>query len=79
VRSAAASARDGGRVLFPISLVPFDVIRDWECFDAGASKDSAREVREYFIPDFSNWKDHEAYAQAFERLMRDLRPASGER
>jgi hypothetical protein len=63
--------RDGARVLFPISLVPFKVIRDWECFDADTGKDSAREIRAYFIPDFSNWKDHDAYATAFDRLLRD--------
>lgn len=33
----------------------------------------AREVREYFVPDFSNWKDHDAYQKAFDRLLRDLK------
>lgn len=61
------------QVLFPISLVPFDKIRDWKCFDADAGKDSAREIREYFIPDFKNWKDHDSYQQAFQRLVRDLK------
>jgi hypothetical protein len=51
-------------------------LRDWECFDADTGKDSAREVREYFIPDFSRWKDHEAYQQAFDRLLRDLKKAA---
>jgi hypothetical protein len=59
-------------VLFPISLAPFDAIRDWEAFDADTGKDSAREIREYFIPDFSRWKDHDSYRKAFDRLMRDL-------
>jgi hypothetical protein len=36
-------------------------------------KDMAREIREYFIPDFSNWKDHDAYKKAFDRLARDLK------
>ena len=30
-------------------------------FDADPGIDSAREIREYFIPDFSNWKDHDSY------------------
>lgn len=64
--------RDKTRVLFPISLVPFEAIRDWECFDADTGKDSAREIREYFIPDFSNWKDNDSYQKAFERLLKDL-------
>lgn len=32
-----------------------------------------REIREYFIPDFSKWKDHDSYQKAFERLLRDLK------
>ena len=68
--------RERQHVLFPICLVPFDKIREWECFDADTGKDSAREIREYFIPDFSNWKDHDSYQTAFERLLRDLQAAS---
>jgi hypothetical protein len=63
---------EGKRVLFPIRICSFEALRDWECFDADVGKDSAREIREYFIPDFSNWKDHEAYGLAFDRLVRDL-------
>jgi uncharacterized protein YjbI with pentapeptide repeats len=65
--------REGRRVLFPIRLCSYEELRDWECFDADTGKDSAREIREYFIPDFSNWKDHDSYQQAFQRLLRDLK------
>lgn len=65
--------REQRRVLFPVRLVDFEALRDWECPDADAGKDSAREIREYFIPDFSRWKDHDSYQQAFERLLRDLK------
>ena len=61
------------RKLFPISLVDFQTIRAWTAFDADTGKDMGREVREYFIPDFSNWKDHDAYKEAFDRLLRDLK------
>jgi hypothetical protein len=64
--------KEGRRVLFPIRLCSFGALRDWECFDSDTGKDSAREIREYFIPDFSNWKDHDAYREAFDRLLRDL-------
>lgn len=64
--------KEGKRVLFPIHLCSFETLRDWECFDADTGKDSAREIREYFIPDFSNWKNHDAYKLAFDRLLRDL-------
>jgi len=62
------------QVLFPIRLASFEAVRDWECLDADRGKDSAREIREYFIPDFSNWKDYDAYQKAFQRLLRDLKP-----
>lgn len=81
VRTEISKARKRGvrgkrRVLFPIGLAPFDAIRDWENFDADIGKDSAREIREYFIPDFTKWKDHDSYQKAFERLLRDLRQGS---
>lgn len=64
--------KEGKRVLFPIRLVDFERIRDWQCFDADSGKDMAREIREYFIPDFSNWKEHDAFEEAFARLLKDL-------
>jgi uncharacterized protein YjbI with pentapeptide repeats len=64
--------RECKRVLFPIRLCSFEALRDWECFDADTGKDSAREIREYFIPDFSNWKDHDSYQTAFNKLLEDL-------
>jgi uncharacterized protein YjbI with pentapeptide repeats len=59
-------------VLFPIGLCPFKAIRKWEYFDSDIGKDSAREIREYHIPNFSNWKDHDSYRQAFDQLLKDL-------
>ncbi len=66
--------REGRRVLFPISLnIPYQELQDWECFDADAGKDSAREIREYYIPDFNRWKDHDSYQKEFKKLLRDLK------
>jgi uncharacterized protein YjbI with pentapeptide repeats len=65
--------KEGKRLLFPVRLVDFESLRGWECFDADTGKDSAREIREYFIPDFSDWKDHDAYQKAFQRLVADLK------
>jgi TIR domain/Pentapeptide repeats (8 copies) len=78
VKTEIAKARkrevkDAKRVLFPLRLVGFEALRDWECFDGDTGKDSAREIREYFIPDFSNWKDHDSYQEAFQRLVKDLK------
>jgi hypothetical protein len=72
-RARIQEVKAGRRKLFPISLAPFDAIRAWEAFDADIGKDMAVEVREYFVPDFSCWKDHDAYKRAFDRLLRDLK------
>jgi uncharacterized protein YjbI with pentapeptide repeats len=70
--------REGKQLLFPITLVPFEAIKPWKLFDADIGIDSAREIREYFIPDFSNWKDHDSYQTAFQHLVKDLKAgASG--
>ena len=68
-----AERREGRRKLFPVRLVDMETIRAWECFDADSGKDLAIELREYFIPDFSDWKNHDAFESAFARLLQDLR------
>lgn len=72
-KARAREVRDKVRVLFPISMVPFQSIRDWECFDADTGKDVAVEIREYYIPDFSNWNDNQAYQRVFDELITDLK------
>lgn len=74
IRRARKAERDERRrKLFPIRLVDFEAIEKWECFDADSGKDLGVELREYFIPDFSNWKDHDAFEKGFARLLRDLK------
>jgi hypothetical protein len=75
----ARETQQGRQMLFPIALVPYSQVRSWRCFDADVGIDSAREVREYFVPDFSAWMDHDIYAKAFERLLRDLKAGPGSR
>lgn len=67
------------RMLFPVRLVSFESLRQWECFDADTGKDSAREIREYYIPDFSDWKDHKNYKSGFDRLLKDLKAEAVDR
>jgi uncharacterized protein YjbI with pentapeptide repeats len=76
-RARKAELRDKWQKLFPIRLLNMDTLKDWECFDADAGKDLAVEVREYHIPDFSNWENHSAYQPAFDRLLRDLKAEEG--
>jgi TIR domain/Pentapeptide repeats (8 copies) len=77
IRKARRGERETGkRKLFPVRLVDFETLRDWECFDADGGKDLAVELREYYIPDFSDWKNHDAFEEAFDRLLKDLRAES---
>jgi uncharacterized protein YjbI with pentapeptide repeats len=74
IANAMEKERDQGRkVLFPVRIVKFDSVLDWKCFNADQGIDSAREVREYFIPDFTNWDDPDSFSRSFERLLTALR------
>jgi uncharacterized protein YjbI with pentapeptide repeats len=67
-------ATETHRMLFPISLVDFKRISEWECFDSDRGKDSACEIREFYIPDFSLWKaNHDKYTEELGKLLRDLK------
>jgi hypothetical protein len=72
-KALAKEKREARRVLFPLALVPFEQVRSWQCFDSDTGRDLAREVREYFVPDFCRWKDLDAYQAALRRLLQDLR------
>jgi hypothetical protein len=76
-RARKTELREGRRKLFPIRLCSYEQLREWECLDATSGEDLAEEVRGYFIPDFSNWKDHDAFESEFGKLLKDLRAAEG--
>lgn len=64
------------RMLFPVLLkISYKELQEWECFDADTGKDSAREIREYYIPDFSQLESPEKFKGEFEKLVRDLKKA----
>lgn len=65
------------RVLFPIALVPFEMVKAWECFDGDSGKDLAVEIREYYIPDFSQWRTSREFEKAFRNLLEGLSQAKG--
>lgn len=74
VLSEILKARSKEKLLFPIRLVDFEAIRRWEAFDADSGTDLARAIREYPIPDFSDWQNEGAFKKALEKLLRDLKP-----
>lgn len=63
---------EGKRVLFPVSLVSFDKIRVWECFDSDSGKDLAVEIREYFIPVFEDWRNTTHFSKQFAKVLQGL-------
>jgi hypothetical protein len=72
-RAMKVERNEKRRKLFPIRLVDFEESQNWECFDADSGKDLSIELREYYVPDFSNWKDNDAFEAEFAKLIRDLR------
>ena len=72
-KARKAERKFSQRKLFPIRLADFKTFTDWECFDADEGIDLAVEVREYFIPDFSDWNDPKSFEAAFKKLLQDLR------
>jgi hypothetical protein len=62
------------RSVFCCWIAPHDMRGGRDFFRDRSRRDhSAREMREYFIPDFSDWKNHDEYQKAFGRLMGDLK------
>lgn len=76
-RAREAERKEGRRKLFPIRLTDFNTLNEWKCPDSKSGQDLAEEVRQYFIPDFSNWKNHDDFEKAFDRLLRDLKAEEG--
>jgi hypothetical protein len=50
----------------------YEDLQQWKSFYADLAEDLAEEIREYFIPDFSNWNDHDSFEAGFARLLTDL-------
>jgi hypothetical protein len=72
-KARKAERMSGRRKLYPVRLVNYDKLRSWELFDVDGGKDLAVELREYFIPDFSDWKQADRFEAAFSRLLHDLK------
>ncbi len=77
IKAARKKEKEQDRqMLFPITLINHEDLKKWDLFDAATVTNLADEVREYYIPDFSNWKDHDSYKESFARILRDLKGES---
>ena len=67
---------EGKRVLFPVRLVEFQTLKNWERLDADTGKTlpgkSANISYRISVPG----KDNDSYQKAFQRLLRDLKAES---
>ena len=72
-KARKAERQTGKRKLFPGRLVDFETLCDWECSDSDSGKDLAIELREYFIPNFSDWKNHDSFESGFNHLLKSLK------
>lgn len=63
----------GKQVLFPISIIPYEKLKDWKYFDSDFGKDLAKDIREYYLLNFENWKDHDEYKKNFDKLVESLK------
>lgn len=64
---------EGRQKLFPVRIISYERLKDWQLFDTDTVTELSAEVRSYYIPDFTNWKDHDSYKKVFSRLLRDLK------
>ncbi len=64
-----AGLQEKTQKLLPIRLVDMDAISQWKYFDTDFGKDLAREIRQYYIHDFSRWRNRKAFEKAFANLM----------
>ena len=72
-KARKAEIEEKRRKLFPIRLVDHRAHRGLEPHPRARARTWPKRSVEYFIPDFSNWKDHDAFEKAFARLLRDLK------
>ena len=74
IRKARKSELESNRrKLFPIRLMRMEALQRWECIDPDTGVDLAAEVCNYHIPDFTRWKEQDAFEREFARLLRDLK------
>jgi uncharacterized protein YjbI with pentapeptide repeats len=67
---------EGKRVLFPISLVDFSKIEDWEFVDS-KGRDLSEEIRKFYIPSFKGWEnDNSLYTTEFDKLLKAFKDKS---
>lgn len=71
-RAMRRQRNEGSNVLFPISLVPFEQIENWSCFDSDTGTDIAVELRKYLIPVLEDSSDSNQFQQLVQNIVKAL-------
>jgi uncharacterized protein YjbI with pentapeptide repeats len=72
-RTRKAELANNQRKFFPIALMDYRELEAWECLDPETGTDFAVEIREYYVPDFRDWKNHDSFEKAFAQLLEGLK------
>jgi uncharacterized protein YjbI with pentapeptide repeats len=72
-RTRKAELTNNQRKFFPIALMDYRELEGWECIDPETGTDLAAEIREYYVPDFRDWKNHDSFEKAFAQLLEGLK------
>jgi hypothetical protein len=72
-RTRKAELANNQRKFFPIALMHYRELEEWECLDPETGTDLAAEIREYYVPDFRDWKNHDSFEKAFAQLLEGLK------
>ena len=75
-RGLERGLNENRRIIYPISICPVEELEKWHEIDPHTGRDFAREVRQCFVPNFSNWQDPYSNRQVFDALLRELRSAA---
>jgi len=72
-RTRKAELTNNQRKFFPIALMDYRELEAWECLDPETGTDLAAEIREHYVPDFRDWKNHDSFEKAFAQLLEGLK------
>ena len=71
-RAYQRQRREKQNILFPISIVSYSKVKEWQSFDADSGKDLAVELREYLIPCIDDWTDDTKFSVFIDSIARGL-------
>ncbi len=73
-KSLQREKKENRRILFPIRLVTMPTIKKRTWMDGILGRDLIEEICQYYIPDFTHWKDHDAFESEAAKLITALHP-----